>query len=229
MTIISRASLPDPLPGFAWETLHPRYNDLCLRSGRFNPDSEMLAVFGNSAPNTDLELYYLVADAMKGGLARHGERAAGYYRAMAYWKLYSQHRVSFEEYMALPAKPILRLAAELPASLPRNVNEIMQAIDLDEFSVYGMQRKDALPMRTTLLHFHYPAVVPIFDTMVLRAIGINDKSANHDRATLRRYLPFVWQLAEKYTKHLTARETSVRLVEMALWVIRQNDTSAGCC
>ena len=228
MTIISRASLPDPLPGFAWETLHPRYDDLCRRSGRFNPDSEMLAIFGDR-PGTDRELYYRLADTMDGGLARHGERAAGYYRAMVYWKLYSQHRVSFENYRALPAKPILRLAAELPASLPRNVDAIMQAIDLGEFSVYGMQTKDALPMRTTLLHFHYPAVVPIFDAMVLRALGINNKSANHDRATLRRYLPFVWQLGEKYTKHLAARETSVRLVEMALWVIRHNDTSAGRC
>lgn len=89
MTITSRASLPDPLPGFAWETLHPRYNDLCLRSGRFNPDSEMLAVFGDR-PRTDRELYYHLVDAMYGGLAGHGERALGYYRAMVYWKLYSQ-------------------------------------------------------------------------------------------------------------------------------------------
>lgn len=84
-------------------------------------------------------------------------------------------------------------------------------------------------MRTTLLHFLYPAAVPIYDTMVLRAVRINDDKGNHDRATLRRYLPFVWQLAEMYTKHLASREAPVRLAEMALWVIRQNDTPAGRC
>lgn len=61
--------------------------------------------------------------------------------------------------------------------------------------------------------------------MVLRAFGISAKGANRDRGVLRQYLQRVWELADRYTMafaHLREEtsETPVRLVEMALWVIR---------
>jgi len=85
-----------------------------------------------------------------------------------------------------------------------------------------MKYSDALPVRTTLLHFLFPEVVPIFDKMVLEAVGEWKENANHDIGVLKEYIPFVWELAEKHTSRISnsTKEGSIRLVDMALWVIR---------
>jgi hypothetical protein len=80
----------------------------------------------------------------------------------------------------------------------------------------------AIPVRTTFLHFIYPDLIPIFDSQVLAAVGINEKDANHSYEFLRDYLPHAWSLAEKYNSHLVAftQESPIRLIDMALWVTR---------
>jgi hypothetical protein len=65
-------------------------------------------------------------------------------------------------------------------------------------------------------------VVPIFDKMVLEAVGISDQSANQNIGIFRRYLPFAWELSERYGAHFVSffPETPIRVVDMALWISR---------
>ncbi len=88
-----------------------------------------------------------------------------------------------------------------------------------------MASSTAIPVRTTFLHFIYPEVVPIFDRMVLRAIGVWGKNANQSYKVLSEYLPFSWGLAEKYRNQiaLTRNESPIRAIDMALWVGRGID------
>ena len=58
------------------------------------------------------------------------------------------------------------------ATLPPSVDDILKLVDSSEMKhVPGMASHEALPVRTTFLHLLYPSVVPIFDQMVLRAVG----------------------------------------------------------
>jgi hypothetical protein len=93
---------------------------------------------------------------------------------------------------------------------------------LGEYKVVGMKTASALPVRTTFLHYLFPAVVPIFDTMVLKAVGVDEPNANQRADVLREYLPFAWELTDQHAAHVPghSRETSVRLIDMALWVVR---------
>ena len=82
-----------------------------------------------------------------------------------------------------------------------------------------------LPVNTTFLHFVYPDIVPIFDKMVLSAVGISDKNANQRIDVLEQYIPFAWELAEKYSPQLRSfKETPLRLIDMALWAVRGSKT-----
>jgi|ERR1700675_3443950 len=49
-----------------------------------------------------------------------------------------------------------------------------------------MKTSTSLPVRTTLLHVLYPDTVPIFDQMVLKAVGSWYATANQDIAVLGR-------------------------------------------
>lgn len=77
----------------------------------------------------------------------------------------------------------------------------------------------------------YPHVVPIFDRMVLQAVGVNDNKANQSEGVFRRYLPHAWGLADRHGKHAQERfqfqETPLRLVDMALWVKRGDGRHAA--
>jgi len=72
------------------------------------------------------------------------------------------------------------------------------------------------------LHLVYPEVVPIFDEQVLRAVGVDEKDANHSYEFFREYLPHAWSLAEKYRHRFAVfqKETPVRVIDIALWVCR---------
>ena len=82
------------------------------------------------------------------------------------------------------------------------------------------------PPILTVLHYLYPDVVPIFDQMILRAVGydkekINRKRLNQSQELYHEYLEHHWSLAEKYANKINNfRETPVRAIEMALWVSR---------
>lgn len=192
----------DPLTDFDWSSLMTRYDRL--------------------APSGDRQEYYHLVEAFfTDGLTPDA------YTGLLCWKLgarFGPYRA--RRFLEGPQEPLKRLALHLPASLPRDADKVMEAFELvDRFPIEGMMARRALPMRSTLLHFTYPDVVPIFDTMVLRALGVSAAGANRDSAVLRQYLRRVWGLADRHAVALArlrgeASETPVRLVEMALWVIR---------
>ncbi|MGB8408298.1 MAG: hypothetical protein WCE58_00110, partial [Gallionella sp.] len=110
------------------------------------------------------------------------------YEALLYWKLYSQPAAISNTVLKLREDSALRKETErslpllfqaLPAKLEKNAASVLNIIkELDDFKIHGMKSSTALPVRTTLLHFLYPSVVPIFDKMVLQAVGVWDKHAN---------------------------------------------------
>lgn len=199
----------DPLTGFDWLALMTRYD--------------------RRAPTGDRQRYYDLVEAFAGSVT------PGAYAGLLCWKLgarFGPYRA--RRFLEGPQEQLNRLFQHLPVSLPRDVDKVMEAIELiGRFPIEGMRGRHALPVRTTLLHFKYPEVVPIFDTMVLRALGISREGANRDRAVLRQYLRRVWGLANRHALALAhlreeTTETPVRLVEMALWVIRdQADAASG--
>jgi hypothetical protein len=115
-----------------------------------------------------------------------------------------------------------RFLAEIPTTIPRRVQDIVELVELvGSYQFPGMKSNTALPVRTTFLHILYPNIVPIFDQMVLKAVGAWREGANQDISVLRHYLPHAWALADKYTQQLSGfNESPVRLVDMALWVKR---------
>lgn len=221
----------DPLNGFDWTSLYRRYDSKCRG---FNPSSEFLATLGPVRPESDRGLYYQLLNLFSEARRNSIIDPVGLYEALLYWKLYSQGttKSNLNKWLRqdkhereVVQESLIRLFQELPKSLERSPSTIVEWVKrLDRFQLPGMKYSDALPVRTTLLHFLYPASVPIFDQMVLRAVGAWSENANHKAEVLKEYLPFAWGLAEKYTKQVSSftRESPIRVIDMALWVIRGN-------
>jgi hypothetical protein len=220
----------DPLGGFDWLNLHRRYDALCRR---FDSNSLHLVAF-NPPPQSDRDLYSRLVHAVQ--LLSGGTRqvSIGVYEATLYWKLYSNHQAlgNVGRWLAhnsgqreVAAASVAQLTAWLPSSVPREAQSVVEIVrQLGQFQLTGMKTASALPVRTTVLHLFFPDVVPIFDKMVLQAVGVGDKDANHDLNVLEKYIPFAWSLAERYAPQLAAfpDETPVRVIDMALWVTRNN-------
>jgi hypothetical protein len=215
----------DPLGNFDWSSLYKRYDERCVR---FCAESPLLACFGADRPKTDRELYYRLVQAYEpNGLGRNAD-PIGVYKALLYWKLYSQPSSNLSnwekagEFIAA-TKDLSRLLADLPASLDRDADKVVcWAKQLDNYRLPGMKSSCAIPVRSTFLHFVYPHVVPIFDRMVLRAIGESNRKATN-YSLFKKYLHFAWNLAERYKDAAVGRpESPLRLVEMALWVVRDS-------
>lgn len=220
----------DPLADFAWTTLYQRYDSACLRGGLFGRYSaEYLGSF-EPAPTSDRLLYYSLVD-------QFAQRSAtspitiGCYEAMLYWKLYSQPAAVKNVCKRLrqdaglretTARELARISNSLPSKLTKDPDEIVRVLTALTKHLHGMASSCAIPVRTTLLHFVYPEVVPIFDKQVLLGVGVADKDANHSYEFLREYIPHAWSLAEMYRHHFEAfeKETTVRIIDMALWVSR---------
>ena len=208
----------DSLENFNWITLHDRYDGLC---GRFD-NSKYLEYF-KVQPKSDRELYYSLVKEFSNGIT------LDLYKAMLYWKLYSQPAAianilgRIDNHKDTENKLTI-LSKKLPLKIERDIDEIVKLIQIDEFSIFGMGSHDSFPVRTTFLHFVYPEIIPVFDKMVLQAVGINEDNANHDIEILKEYIPFAWKLADKYKNQFDKnwQETSIRLIDMALWVNRGN-------
>jgi hypothetical protein len=187
----------DPLDGFDWASLHREYDARCVR---YDSRSPHLACFGADRPGSDRELYYRL-------IYRYSAPAraidpVGTYQALLYWKLYSQPTAMANLSKWMKEGSELRRAAEkqlpnllkgLSATLQRRVDVVIAAVRrLGQFRIPGMISTTALPVRTTFLHFIYPSTVPIFDQMVLRAVGVNEEGANRNYQVFQEYLPFAW-------------------------------------
>ena len=219
----------DPLKGFDWSSLYQRYDSRCLG---FERRSVYLAAPEFESPDSDRTLYYQLLNLLSEEQRESIADPIGVYEALLYWKLYSQSTSTHNLNLWLRQDASKRISAreslhklfqELPTSLERNPTAIVEQVKwLGKFKLPGMASPGTLPVRTTFLHFLYPSVVPIFDQMVLKAVDAWKENANHKTAVLKEYLPFAWELTEKYAQHISnfKKEGPIRVVDMALWVSR---------
>lgn len=215
----------DPLASFDWNSLYERYDALCRR---FDPAAPELAVLPGST-RSDRETY----SALVAALHPTGQAApvvsVEVYRALLYWKLYSLPSARSNigkwldgQHVDEQARRLAHLIARLPGKIDRDVEAVVDLVQqVGRNQITGMKTGSALPVRTTFLHYLYPETVPIFDRMVLQAVGVTAPTANQSLDVFREYLPFAWSLADRHGQKIrSAVETPVRLVDMALWVTR---------
>lgn len=219
--------MTDPLVGFDWTTLYRRYDAACRR---FDPHSVHLEAVRPKA-ESDRSLYYRLLQIAAPDIS--GVRQAaniGWYEALLYWKLYSQpaalHNIGEwlrkdDTRRGRNAEQLRFLLAEMPSTIPQQVTAItslLKSIDRHQLDGMGMT---ALPVRSTFLHILYPTVVPIFDKMVRRAVGLPEDDQSLE--IFCEYLPHAWALARRHAEQLTRfKETPVRLTDMALWITRNS-------
>jgi hypothetical protein len=226
--VTTGGSMIDPLQTFDWASLYEKYDRACRG---FQPENEGLYAF-DPPPKTDRTLYCSLVDRVASEVNAQGRISMGSYEAILYWKLYSQPAA-----VANVCKKIRRdttLQAEIRNNLSefrispvlqRDVSDIVLFLEkLNGAKLFGLIAPTAFPVKMTLLHFIYPNVVPIFDKMVLQAVGVWDKNANHDLNILKQYIPHSWQMAERHKdKMVGLKESPLRAIDMALWVIRGKD------
>jgi hypothetical protein len=214
-------SMSDPLAGFGWTTLLARYDAAAFRG--YDTKSEHLR--GWRLTTNDRDLYYQLVT--KAATETRPQLGADWYEALLYWKLYSQPAAvsNITAWLKGFAPERLRqFLAKIPKTIPRKVSDVVELVELaGKYQFPGMKSSTALPVRTTFLHILYPDVIPIFDKMVLKAVGAWRKGANQDTNVLRQYIPHAWALADKHTQQLSGfKESPVRLVDMALWFMRSS-------
>ena len=221
--------MKDPLSDFEWSSLYRRYDNRCLS---FDRRSVFISAHEVGRPESDRTLYYQLIDLFSEGRRSSIAEPIGIYEALLYWKLYSQSTTSYslDKWLRQDVSErkkaqdrLLMLFQEIPATLAKCPSEIVERVKwLGEFQLPGMASPGSLPVRTTFLHFLYPSVVPIFDQMVLKAIGAWGKNANRKTSVLKNYIPFAWELAEEHAQQISGfiKEEPMRVIDMALWVSR---------
>ncbi len=211
--------MSDPLSGFDWNKVCALYDAACRGFSSLAP--QLRGPYAGTS--SDRALYYkLVAAASQRHRAQLG---TDWYEALLYWKLYSQPAAvsNINGWMRSFAPGSLHtLLGAIPSTLSRDVGGILALVELiGRYQLPGMKTSTSLPVRTTLLHVLYPDVVPIFDQMVLKAVGSWYTAANQDIRVLGRYIPHAWALVDRHTRHLTGfQETPIRLIDMGLWLVR---------
>jgi hypothetical protein len=228
--------MKDPLNNFAWPLLHDMYDDKCRG---FDKNSIHLAAFETDRPASDRALYYELLNVFSEKQRTLTTKPIEIYEALLYWKLYSQPAAISNTVLRLREDAALRkdtqerlllLFQKFPAKLEKSTSAVLDIVkQLGSFQILGIKTSTALPVRTTLLHFMYPSVVPIFDKMVLQAIGVWDKHANQSTKVLMEYLPFAWELADRYAQNCSSfeKESPIRVIDMALWVGRGKESMSN--
>ncbi len=215
-------------PDFNWSSLYEKYDATCKR---FEPGAPSLFAFA-SKPKNDRYLYYALIDRIARERGENGFIGLGTYEGILYWKLYSQpaavktvcSRIREDTAVQRTIQERLnRLAERLPSEVSENIEEVSglyRIVQDCRAGLYGLSNSCALPARSTILHFLYPSTVPIFDKQVLLAVGVPEKDANKKQDVLFKYIQHAWDISKKtYIPH-DWQETPLRLVDMALWVIR---------
>jgi len=220
--------MEDPLRSFNWQTLYRRYDNKCARSKRFGNTASALNAF-SPKPNKDRELYYQI-------LCRIAEeRVSGHlmsldtYESIIYWKLYStvgdkiNRDIQNKKWIKPKLIPALLKFNSFKPTIGRNKNYVLNLVTATRnLHLYGM----GLPVCTAVLHFLYPDVIPIFDKMVLKAVGytaqqIKKGNLNQKQQLYGQYVEHVWSLTKKHAKPISKVplvESPVRIVDMALWI-----------
>ena len=217
----------DPLEKFDWGSLYIEYDKKCLKSLRYKNSASALECF-SSPPQTDRELYYSLLHRITNERKAVSLMTLGTYKAIVYWKMYSTSpKINNDIDKNIDLQVQLRnklISFNLyPDSIQMDRNIILKLVQRTlSLKLYGL----GLPVCTTVLHYLYPQVVPIFDQMILRAVGydkeeIKTKRLNQSQELYYAYLQHHWSMVNKYAqKIVNFRETAVRVVEMALWVSR---------
>lgn len=218
----------NPLNNFNWNSLFERYDSLC---GSFNANVPYLSGDLSSA-ETDRKLYDLIIIATQNDINRLNTLSLQTYEAILYWKLYSQpaavknicYRLSSDEKKrSKTAECLQKLYNDMPHNAAQDVNKVIAIVKgVNNLNLFGMASNTSLPARTTLLHFIYPRTVPIFDKMVLQAVGLFDKNANQSFSVLEEYIPFAWEMSRTHSEYIDQYPeiSPLRLIDMALWVNR---------
>lgn len=222
----------DPLEAFNWSSLYSDYDAQCRR---YDSTTPCLDRFGTNRPKTDRDLYYQLVQCYSPSARTAEPDLIGTYQSLLYWKLYSTGGTDGKNIMTwlAPGSEGRRLAesqlpgllSRLPATVPRDAKQIVEMVrELPSISGMGNTRECRLPVRTTFLHFLYPSTVPIFDKMVLQAVGVHDEGANQNIDVFERYLPFVWSLADSHSNESINcnLEEPLRRIDMALWLMRDS-------
>jgi hypothetical protein len=217
----------DPLDDFDWNDLYNRYDEKCLKSSRFKHNATALKCF-SPYPKTDRELYYSLSSRIS------KEREAGClmtlqtYAAIVYWKMYStspktNNDIDNNHGLQEQLRKKLTSFANYPVTVEKESDFISELVQRTlGLKLYGMR----LPVCTTVLHYLYPDVIPIFDQMILRAVGykkdvVKAKRLNQSQELYNEYLEHHWAMVRKYATQIgNFKETPVRVIEMALWVNR---------
>ena len=217
----------DPLGQFSWPDLHAKYDVLCKR---FNPMVPYLDCFC-PRPSSDRSLYYALRQRVAVELSSSDGIGLQTFQAMLYWKLYSRpaavsrtckRLIEDGDLRQQASKGLTAASFQLYEAPVSGLNIISEIQKLGSHAVWGMKSSTALPVRATFLHFIHPAMIPIFDKQVLLAVGVSEKGANQKLKFLEEYLAHATQLAQTHSLHFSnfQDETPVRLVDMALWVVR---------
>jgi len=218
----------DPLHQYNWINLYEDYDHLA-DSHKFKSQSPVYLSFISPPPQSDRILYYQILRRVDDERRNNKLMTVNTYLAILYWKLQSTSlKVPFEirnnknAIQSILERQLLRLP-QFSVVIPQDTDQIISAlIDLKNLKLYGTQCGYATA--TTVLHFLYPESVPIIDINVLQALGYSHEQAKKTIKNIHTYeslLPIHWGLGRRYEKHFTSfPESSVRLIDMALWVIR---------
>jgi hypothetical protein len=215
---------------FDWSSLYQRYDATCRR---FDPTSPYLYDFAEKLKNNDRCLYNSLVEKVSKDRSTKGYIGLGTYEAILYWKLYSQpaatknicakirsdKTIKIEIETALKGLGVQLSATDVTENIA-SIENLYNLLDNHGRQLFGLKDACALPARTTLLHFLYPNVVPLFDKQVLHAVGVTEQNANRRRECLYHYIQFAWRESKKPNIPKDWQETPLRLLDMALWVIR---------
>ncbi|MCX5887398.1 MAG: hypothetical protein NT096_16040 [Proteobacteria bacterium] len=150
------------------------------------------------------------------------------YESIVYWKMYStslkiNNDLRQRHEIRTKLQNLLTGLNNFPETIENRASEVLDLVRrMLELGLYGMR----LPVCTTVLHFMYPGVIPIFDQMILRAVGyskteISQKQLNQSKELYAEYLEHHWSLVDKYLMKISGfQESPIRIIEMALWVKR---------
>ena len=215
----------DPLVNFNFLEIYKQYDDIAPDYNNFKNEIEKMGIDFGEASN-DRKLYYYIRKRFS-----HRSKINIYdYIALLFWKLCTNPQNAVWKNLLYNRRGINKNNEE------RNLKEVLDKFNPSEdytlfnfsktkFSLSGIQTTTSLPTRSTFLHFLYPETMPIFDRMVLRAVNENYLKGDNERyLKYSEYFLHVHFLSEKYKDRINQisnlEDTPIRIIEMALWIIR---------
>ncbi len=213
---------------------------------RFKSNLHYLDEIFDPLPETDRQLYSLLIDRVQNEFHNESLMELETYAGIVYWKLYSQPMAlrrligpmlqSSEAWAPEVEGDIrtmliyLQLENILPFEISKKAQTVIDLVTSFNYlpcTLRGMTSPAALPMRMTFLHFVYPDIVPLFDKMVLRALGVSRKNASNQIDCLYGCIDKLYSLEQQYLDEIVPISNTLdigylRALDMALWVMGHN-------